>query len=717
MSDFKKGKIMDNEKKRVKKSIKKWGDFSDKTPTHFRTWKSGKSWFYGASLLTTLLFSGVTSTQAVFADGATDAQTTQEAPSNQSSAPATTIPASTTSSDKASNTEILPSSSSSSEVTSSTTPDATTRATPVSSASTSVKPLAAAVTPVATDATTPITTVLNYSTPSTALTINVGDSFDIATFIQTITDLTGTYPAGQQVGTVAGVSRGANASYPVTAANAAKGFYLFQYAMSGIGNVGNASYGIYLEGDTYINSLFATNKVVSSPVTPFTATSSPSAAGMHAIKVKGKDGNGSSAADLGTVYVNIVAPTTSATVNFNPNGGGGTASSLSTDANGDLTLPSYGTGTNGLGFTAPANEHFVGWNTAADGSGTGTLDQATLQNLAAGSTVTLYAQWANNPVISYDSNGGTGTMTSQITVGTGPTWIVTTNDNTYTKTGYVFTGWNTAADGSGTSYLPQVGSSNTGVVISGITTDLKLYAQWVPFKVGAYDTTNNVDITSKATGLPVYGGNTGSLPGILVHTSDAPTIAGYTFTGNVNYNGTVSAINSDGNNGFYFVLGSLPQSTPTPSLQFLYTANATQSTYSVTFNNNGGTGTMSSVTTDTTGAVSLPKNSFTRSGYSFSGWATSTTGSIVYADGASVTGLSSNTTLYAVWTAKSPTVTAGSPQTLTSTREINILSNSSLPKMGSQDQVQVSEIGIALVGLTTFTFLYSGFKRKDRKKR
>lgn len=67
----------------------------------------------------------------------------------------------------------------------------------------------------------------------------------------------------------------------------------------------------------------------------------------------------------------------------------------------------------------------------------------------------------------------------------------------------------------------------------------------------------------------------------------------------------------------------------------------------VTFNANGGSGSMANQTASS--ATNLTANTFTRSGYTFAGWATSATGTVAYADGASYT-FTSSTTLYAVWT-------------------------------------------------------------------
>ncbi len=74
-----------------------------------------------------------------------------------------------------------------------------------------------------------------------------------------------------------------------------------------------------------------------------------------------------------------------------------------------------------------------------------------------------------------------------------------------------------------------------------------------------------------------------------------------------------------------------------------------QPSHTVTFNSNGGSGSMSNQTANTPTALTL--NSFTRTGYSFSGWNTlSGGGGTAYADGATYS-FSADITLYAQWTA------------------------------------------------------------------
>ena len=108
----------------------------------------------------------------------------------------------------------------------------------------------------------------------------------------------------------------------------------------------------------------------------------------------------------------------------------------------------------------------MGWNTVADGTGTAFAPGA----YTACTAKTLYAQWApDTSTVAYNPNGGTGDPADQ-TCTAGST--VTLSSTQPTRSGYTFTGWNTAADGSGTGYsggdaftLPSSGSDT-------------LYAQW-----------------------------------------------------------------------------------------------------------------------------------------------------------------------------------------------------------------------------------------------
>ncbi len=110
---------------------------------------------------------------------------------------------------------------------------------------------------------------------------------------------------------------------------------------------------------------------------------------------------------------------------------------------------------------------FTGWNKAANGSGTAYQPG---DSLSLTSELTLYAQWkvADN-VIRYDRNGGTGTMADDVYASTVTRAVL--SPNRFSKEGYTFAGWNTKADGSGTSYAD-------GATVTNLKGTLTLYAQW-----------------------------------------------------------------------------------------------------------------------------------------------------------------------------------------------------------------------------------------------
>jgi uncharacterized repeat protein (TIGR02543 family) len=77
----------------------------------------------------------------------------------------------------------------------------------------------------------------------------------------------------------------------------------------------------------------------------------------------------------------------------------------------------------------------------------------------------------------------------------------------------------------------------------------------------------------------------------------------------------------------------------------------------ISFNANGGSGTMDQTIVDNIGI--LPANAFTRAGYTFAGWATSADGAVEYADEAAITANAETKgayTLYAVWTPENYTI-------------------------------------------------------------
>ena len=78
----------------------------------------------------------------------------------------------------------------------------------------------------------------------------------------------------------------------------------------------------------------------------------------------------------------------------------------------------------------------------------------------------------------------------------------------------------------------------------------------------------------------------------------------------------------------------------------------------ITFNANGGSGSVAAISTYVGVANTIPSNSLTRTGYTFNGWNTASDGSgTAYATGSTITP-TGNVTLYAQWEKTTPTIRA-----------------------------------------------------------
>ncbi len=156
------------------------------------------------------------------------------------------------------------------------------------------------------------------------------------------------------------------------------------------------------------------------------------------------------------------------TITFDANGGTGVMDpqTFTGSVNKALTLNKFTR--EGYGFAE--------WNTIPDGTGVRYMDG---QEISVSNDMTLYAQWTadsilhpsdttgNTFVVTFDANGGTGTMQPQ-TFQSGVRQELTAN--AFTREGYTFVKWNTIADGSGLHYYDE----QDIVIYESMT----LYAQW-----------------------------------------------------------------------------------------------------------------------------------------------------------------------------------------------------------------------------------------------
>jgi len=126
------------------------------------------------------------------------------------------------------------------------------------------------------------------------------------------------------------------------------------------------------------------------------------------------------------------------------------------------------------GNLTKSGETFSSWNTQANGTGTTYLPGNTM--VMGSANVTLFALYSSvsGSTVTYNGNGATsGTVpVDSNSYAQGQSVTVLGNTGNLAYTGYTFVGWQTVADGSGTTYAP--GSTFTMSATGSVT----LYALW-----------------------------------------------------------------------------------------------------------------------------------------------------------------------------------------------------------------------------------------------
>ena len=112
---------------------------------------------------------------------------------------------------------------------------------------------------------------------------------------------------------------------------------------------------------------------------------------------------------------------------------------------------------------------FLGWYTGPQDNA-GLYDWNTLLT----GSVTVYAHWQRLQAnVIYDKNGGTGSHANTTGWQYSDVTVPSDTSKSFKRTGYRFTGWNTAKDGKGTAY-------KDGSQVPLQAGDVTLYAQWKP---------------------------------------------------------------------------------------------------------------------------------------------------------------------------------------------------------------------------------------------
>ena len=331
------------------------------------------------------------------------------------------------------------------------------------------------------------------------------------------------------------------------------------------------------------------------------------------------------AADIEDGKVHLYAQWTANgyTVKFDKNGGEGSMEnqSFTYDVEQALTANAF----TKTGYT------FLGWNTKADGTGTGYEDGELVKNLTSDpdGVVTLYAQWKENSyTVKFDKNGDNvqGKMNSQKFTYDAEAKALTKNK--YTRTGYTFTGWNTKADGTGTSYADEALVRNLTAEANGVVT---LYAQWEANRYTVKFDKNS----SNAAGTMTDQSFTYDEAAKTLNKNTFSRV-GYTFAGwNTQADGKGTSYADEA-----LVRNLTAEANGVVTLYAQWNINL----YPFVFDSQGG----SAVPTQTVahGSTAPEPTDPTRSGYWFVGWYTDTTFTKLYDFSTPVTG---PTTVYARW--------------------------------------------------------------------
>ena len=271
--------------------------------------------------------------------------------------------------------------------------------------------------------------------------------------------------------------------------------------------------------------------------------------------------------------------------------------------------------------------NFNGWNISNDEKN---YKELTIEELSGKSNDNQLTLTANTTtieyILSFASNGGTNVENITITIESNINDIL---KKTTQRTGYNFNGWYNG-NGEEVAKISDIIKANSPTTIT-------IYADWTAIKYTInFDVNNDYGTLNGEKSITLNYDQTHTLPSVTPNSN-------YNFLywtdGTNNYQAGTNVLN----------LTSVDDTPITFTAVFEFT---------ITFDSNGGTGTVSSISgiIDSNNKISviLPSNGFTREHYRFMGWSTTQDGDPTYQPGEVYTDLAQP--LYAIWKAEEYTI-------------------------------------------------------------